>query len=64
MESNYGYHVMYFSGESEISYRDYMIESELRSADLNTWYTALLDGMTITEGDTSYVNTDITLNAG
>lgn len=64
VESNYGYHVMYFSGESEISYRDYMIESELRSADLNTWYTALLDGMTITEGDTSYVNTNITLNAG
>ena len=63
VESNYGYHVMYFVGDSEQTYRDYQIENELKSADLSTWYAELLDAMTETEGDTQYIRKDLVLSA-
>ena len=64
VETQYGYHVMYFSGDSDTTYRDYMIMSELRSRDITSWYTGLLENAAVTEGDTSYVNTGLVLNAG
>ena len=63
VETEYGYHVMYFCGTSELTYRDYQIDNELRSNALNTWYTGLVDAMTVTEGDTKYIRKDITLGA-
>jgi len=63
VETEYGYHVMYFVGDSSYTYRDYQIENELRSADLGSWYTAAVEAMTQTEGDTSYVRKDLVLNA-
>jgi len=63
VETEYGYHVMYFVGDSEDTYRDYQIENELRSADLESWYTATVDAMSRTEGDTSYIRKDLVLNA-
>lgn len=64
VETTYGYHVMYFSGDSDITFRDYMITNDLKSTALNDWYTAMMDAAVVTTGDTSYVNTGITLNAG
>lgn len=64
VETEYGCHVMYFSGDSEISYRDYLITNELRNADMETWYTGLLDAATVTEGDTSFVRKDLVLSSG
>ena len=52
VETEYGYHVMYFSGYSDITYRDYMIESELKTEDLNTWFEGLVTKFTSTLGDT------------
>ena len=63
MESDYGYHVMYFVGDSEQTYRDYQIENELKNNDMNAWYTEIVDAMTQTEGDTQYIRTDLVLNA-
>ena len=63
VESDYGYHVMYYVGDSEYTYRDYQIENELRSADLSAWYTENLDAMTVTDGDTKYVNTSLVLSS-
>jgi len=63
VESDYGYHVMYFVGDSEQTYRDYQIENELKNNDMNTWYTEIVDAMTQTEGDTQYIRTDLVLNA-
>ena len=63
VESDYGYHVMYFCGDSDYVYRDYLIENDLRSADLDAWYTELVGAMTQTDGDTSYVRKDVTLSA-
>ena len=64
VETTYGYHVMYFPGESETNFRDLMITSDLMAADLNDWYNTLLENTVITNGNTSYVDTGIVLSAG
>ena len=63
VESIYGYHVMYFVSDSETNYRDYLIENELRSADLESWYTSNIEAMPLTDGETKYLNMDLVLNA-
>lgn len=62
VETEYGYHVMYFVGNTEQTYREFQIENTLRSADLESWYTENLDAMTQTDGDTTYLNMDLVLN--
>ena len=54
---------MYFVGDSDLTYRDYQIENELRNADLDTWYNGLIEAMPQTEGDTQYIRKDLVLNA-
>ncbi len=64
VETEYGYHVMYYVADSDITYRDYQIENELRSADLSAWYQETVNAMTVTEGDTKYVKTNLVLSNG
>ncbi len=64
VQTEYGFHVMYFVGNSETTYRDHLITNQLRSADLEAWYTGLCDALAITEGDTRYIAKDIVLSAG
>lgn len=61
VETEYGYHVMYYVGHSDYTYRDYQIESELRAADAQTWYDETVEAMTITDGDTRYIAMDLVL---
>ena len=62
VESTYGYHVMYFVGNAEQTYRDYQITNDLRTADMETWFQGLLENYAITMGDTSYMRKNITLS--
>lgn len=62
VESEYGYHIMYFSGLSDMNYRDYMITNDLRSADIAEWELALTDAAELTVKDTSKVKMDLVLN--
>ena len=61
IETEYGYHVMYFSGLTEQTYRDYMIENTLRSAESSEWYDTLMESANAEVGDTKYVRTDLVL---
>ena len=63
VESTYGYHVMYFVGNSDLTYRNYQIENELRSADLTNWYNSVTEAMTLTDGDTQYLKMDLVLTS-
>ena len=56
IESTYGYHVMYYVGDDEVTYRDSMIMEELRTETINNWYDGILASSEITEKDTSLVN--------
>ena len=64
VETEYGFHVMYFVGNSETNYRDFLITNELKSADMETWYNTMVDALTMTEGDTTYIAKDLVLSAG
>ncbi len=64
VESEYGYHIMYFVGDSDTTYRDYLITNELKSNELGEWYAALVEAVETTEGDTKYINKDLVLSAG
>ena len=59
--SEYGYHVMYYVGDDDMNYRDYMISEELRAADLEKWHTGITDAATITTGNTKRLNLDAVL---
>ena len=62
IETEYGYHVMYYSSDDELSYRDLMITEELRANDQNEWYEGLMKDVATSVGDTSKMNLDITLS--
>jgi len=59
IETEYGYHVMYYVGESETTYRDYMISNELRATTQEEWYNGLIEATTATLGDTSKMKLDV-----
>lgn len=42
VETQYGYHVMYFSGHSDKIAKDYLVEEALRSADFTEWQNGIV----------------------
>ena len=64
IESEYGYHVMYYSGDSDMTYRDYMITADLQNEDVTNWYNALVEAVKSELLDTSYISTDLVLSTG
>ena len=61
VETEYGYHVMYFVSSSDVTYRDYQIRNELASNDLSVWYTDIVSSATVTEGSTKYLSLDLVI---
>ena len=62
VESEYGYHVMFYSGDSTLTYRDYMIINTLKDTDATAWYNALIEAMPMTELNTKYINKALVLS--
>ena len=62
VETEYGCHVMYYSGDSETTYRDYLITSELTENAYNEWYASVTEAVTATEGEFKYINMDLVLS--
>ena len=61
IETDYGYHVMYFSGYSDTSYRDYLITQKLATEDMNEWNASIIELNPITDVNLSRVNKDLIL---
>ena len=55
VETELGYHLMFFVCEQEQSYREYSVEMTLRSVDVGEWYTELMNSVTSTRGNTDYI---------
>ena len=64
IETEYGYHVMYYSGQSEMTYRDFMITEDLKGEALNNWYTELVNAVNAQIQDTKYMTKDLVLSSG
>ena len=63
VESDYGYHIMFYSADSDLTYRDHLITEDLRSADVNEWFSNLLDSTNVTTLDTKYIRTNLVLGS-
>ncbi len=61
IESEFGYHVMYYVGDDEVTYREYMIKNDLLTADMTEWYEGLREAVTVTEGNLSKLRTNLVL---
>jgi len=64
IETEFGYHVMYYVGKSESSYRDSLITEELRTAAINEWFQAALDKTTVAKKNVSRLNLDMVIASG
>lgn len=56
VETEYGVHLMYYVGESDMNYRDYMIQESLKATDMEAWYKAALEASPIAKKDLSKLN--------
>lgn len=61
IESSYGYHVMYYVGDDEMTYRDSMIYEKIKTETVSAWYEGILATGEASEKDTSLLNKDIIL---
>jgi len=62
VESVYGFHVMYFDGFDEMSYRDIMIDNDMRAEDSEEWYDEQVKDTNVEIITTSRVNIDYYVN--
>ena len=62
IESEYGYHVMYYVGDDELTYRDSMIRDEILDTSITEWYDGIMASAEITEKNTSLLNKDVILS--
>ena len=61
VQTDYGYHVMYFSGDNETNYRDYMVKNALLNETIEDWQTALNEATTVTAKNTKHIDRDMVL---
>lgn len=58
IETEFGYHIMYYVETAELNYRDAMINNVLITEAYEKWETAILEATKVTEGNMKYVNED------
>ena len=58
VETEYGYHVIYFEKTQDISYRDYLIKNDLITEDSEAWRTELEKKVSVTRVDLSGMDWD------
>lgn len=64
VESEYGYHLMYFSSTNDITFRNYMIENVLRNEEFENWYNTATEAMDVKVLNTKYLSLDMVLSNG
>ena len=62
VESEYGYHIMFYVSDSEMNYRDYLITNDLISMNVNDWFEGLVDAMVVTTLNTKFISTGLVLS--
>ncbi len=62
VETDYGYHVMYFVKTGDLSYRDLMIRRDLKSEDMEKWQDSLTEPYKVVRLNLDRMEWDYTLN--
>ena len=52
---------MFYSADSDITYRDHLITETLRTNEVNEWFSNLVDSVEVNTLNTKYVRTDLVL---
>ena len=58
IETQYGYHLMYYVGDDEVTYRDQMITEQLKETAYTEWYNGIVNAATMKEGNTHFLRRD------
>jgi len=61
IETEHGYHIMYYVGDSELTYRDHLITEDLRGLDQEAWYNGIIDATTTTNGNLGPIKRDVVM---
>ncbi len=64
VETEYGYHVMYYVSADEMTYRDYMIDIDMTNEAMEKWIEDLAKQLTIEKIKLTGINQDYTLLMG
>ena len=64
IETEYGYHVMYYVAASELNYRDTMISDDIRAEDQASWYEDILEAVEAKVVNDKHLEKDRILSAG
>ena len=63
VETEYGWHVMFYKEDGATSYRDQMIDNEMRSEDYNAWVEQILAATTVVEHTTKGLDRGLVVSA-
>ena len=55
---------MYYVGDDELSYRDSMIDQQLITDAMDTWYNSAIENVAVTTQNLKYVNLDMVIAGG
>ena len=58
VETEYGYHLIYFVSQDETTYRELLSEDAIRNERYTEWYDAQLENVTVAELNVKYLNRD------
>ena len=62
VETEYGYHIMYYCARTEYTYRDHLAMEDLREAELEGWQTAQIAATNATLENTKYMDPEVLLS--
>ena len=62
IESEYGYHVMFYKEDGKLTYRDYMIDIDLTNDRYEKWETAIVAAVTVTDKNLKGLDRDLVIN--
>lgn len=61
VETEFGWHIMFYVGESDITYRDFMLTNDLLNKTLTEWHEGLVEKAVLVEKNLKYVDMDLVL---
>ena len=59
VESTYGYHVMFYVGDSDDNYRDFLVRNDLLNKEVNEWQKALIEAIDFEVKSTKHIKEDL-----
>lgn len=62
IEADDGFYILYYSAKSELNYRQYMLDTELRAEKYEKWYQDAIATVTTAKGDVSKLDLSIVMS--